>query len=417
MASFRKDLSITLIGSVISAVCNIMWLAIISRKFGVEQYGIYIICQNLGIFIATFANIRMSDLIYKYHNGGVDDYSNVKVFSYVVTIIVSVIITFSCYILLDYVSNNIYSNVPILMLKLAVIYVFFHCFNNISLAILRCSGKFDLIVKIDSTFKIAQLVIGGYLIALTDYIDSVEYVFLIWFVFNTMIQIVLIVYSILDVNFNTSFKNIVKFLKVNGKDIYIITFHSNLLGYFKIATSPGDTFLIGLFSGPMQVAMYNVALQVINLGVLIKNNLTNVLTPKLIAMASENKEKLHSFIMRYFYYSSMFSLLFIVVVYFFGSLVIEFIFGVQPSEFHTLLLLMTLNFCLTLISLCYYPLALSRSELKARTVVLTIKIFVLFSYIILFDLTAISFVAIELFFTLVIRIVNDYPLHRKVFCD
>ncbi|MCF7497153.1 oligosaccharide flippase family protein [Vibrio sp. L5-1] len=414
MSKLKKDLSITFLGSIVSAVCNIIWLALISREYGVEKYGIYIICQNLGVFIATFASIRTGDLIYKNHKEK-SLYNFIKLFSFILTMAVSTFVFVICYSIIDYVSGSLYSEIPRGMILLSFIYILLFSFNNYSLAILRCEGKFNTLVKIESTFKIVQLLTGVVLLNFTSLLSKVEFIFYIWFGFNSILQIVLIIFATRGVFKKSSFYN----LKINyfaHKDkILNILFHSNLLGYFKIATSPGDTFLIGLFAGAHQVAVYNVALQVINIGVLVKNNLSNVLTAKVIQLYSDSISNLKTFVSKYIAVTSMLSVLFIFFIWLLGKPILDLFFGTQPNEISLLLLIMSLNYVVTLVSLCYYPIALSVGDLKSRTILLTVKILFLVSYIFLFELSAIAFVIIELVFSILIRLINDYPLHKKVF--
>lgn len=414
LSKLKKDLSITFLGSMINAVCNIIWLALISREYGVEKYGIYIICQNLGVFIATFASVRTGDLIYKNHKEN-SLYNFMKLFSFILTMAVSILVFVVCYSFVDYVSESVYSEIPKDMIALSFVYIVLFSFNNYALAILRCEGKFNVLVKIESTFKVIQLLTGVVLLNFTSLLSKVDYIFYIWFGFNSILQIVLIVFATRGVFNEFSFCNFKRDYFSHKGEILNVLFHSNLLGYFKIATSPGDTFLIGLFAGANQVAIYNVALQVINIGVLVKNNLSNVLTAKIIQLYNGSISTLKTFVFKYIAITSMLSVLFILFIWLLGKPILDMFFGTQPDEILLLLVLMSFNYVVTLISLCYYPIALSVGDLKSRTILLTVKILFLISYILLFELSAIAFVIIELVFSILIRLINDYPLHKKVF--
>ncbi|TMP02595.1 hypothetical protein CWC11_17460 [Pseudoalteromonas sp. S3178] len=415
MSRLKKDISITFIGAIITALCNILWLALVSREYGVESYGIYVICQNLGVFIATFACVRTGDLIYKYHQANSELFRFIKLFTLLLTLLVSLLVTLVLFFLLPIIAENFYSNIPINMLYLSAVYVFFFSFNNFSLAIIRCNGDFKKLVKIESSMKLAQLIFGAFLIYYTELIPNVTYVFYIWFLFNVLIQIILLILAVNGMLKIRCFQSIKGNFFRYKTDIYSVLYHSNLMGYFKIASSPGDTFLIGLFGGPTQVAIYNVALQVINIGVLVKNNLNNVLAPRIIQLYKRGTDKLKSFVYKYIVYSSVISAFFCLFIYLFGKNIIDLFFGKQPDEIELLLLVMALNYVITLISLCYYPIALTIGKLRPRTILLTIKTMLLFLYIALFGLTAEAFVIFELTFSILIRLINDYPLHKKVF--
>ncbi len=77
-------------------------------------------------------------------------------------------------------------------------------------------------------------------------------------------------------------------------------FQTNLAGYFRLAFSPGDIFLLGLFSTPTQVALYGFAAQLAKPLTVLNSNLQVALTPEVTTLwADQDVHRLRQLTRRY----------------------------------------------------------------------------------------------------------------------
>src|SRR5205807_9521185 len=99
---------------------------------------------------------------------------------------------------------------------------------------------------------------------------------------------------------NARFKSSMRALGPHRSELLGTIWHVNLAGYLKLVFSPGDMFLLGLFSSPTQVALYGLARQLTAPFLVFQNNAQTAITPEITALwGTRNLRRMKRLVVRY----------------------------------------------------------------------------------------------------------------------
>src|SRR5205085_444230 len=83
-------------------------------------------------------------------------------------------------------------------------------------------------------------------------------------------------------------------------DLTSCLLNSNLSGYLRIGITPGDVFVLGLFSSPSQVALYGLAKQLTAPLSLLTTNTQTAISPEITSLIAKRRfQQLQRFVVQY----------------------------------------------------------------------------------------------------------------------
>ena len=189
-------------------------------------------------------------------------------------------------------------------------------------------------------------------------------------------------------------------------------FHTNLVGYLKIASDTGGMFLLGIVADPTQVAFFNIAKQLTQPLKLLKDHIQNAFTPEIMKMwAKEQFRSLYTIIKKFEKFAFLVGGVFIFLLI---LLMKPILLLISTSEYFgaidTIIVLsiaLYLNFTFTL----FYPLTVAMDRMPKRNIVVSLRVVYLAIGLVI-GLSAFSLGLVHLAGVLTVRLFSDIPLFR-----
>jgi O-antigen/teichoic acid export membrane protein len=173
--------------------------------------------------------------------------------------------------------------------------------------------------------------------------------------------------------------------------------YSNLSGYLKFATSPGDIFLLGVFASPVQVAWYGLAKQFAAPLSFLEVTIQTAITPEIVFLrAKHGYQQLKQLVVRYLAVSGALGGILLILGLILGRLLFLKVLGSQYESalpvFYCLLIASTV---LTVL-LVFRPLAVAFDQLKWHNVTLIVSAVLVLLVIMTDQLSAMTMALIQL---------------------
>jgi O-antigen/teichoic acid export membrane protein len=192
-------------------------------------------------------------------------------------------------------------------------------------------------------------------------------------------------------------------------------FHSNLSGYLKFAISPGDLFLLGIFTTPRQVALYALAKQLTAPLAILQANIQTAITPEVTALTATGKfDQLKRLVRRYALSVFVLGGLMVVSILLVGRL---FIFWLSQPEYVNALPVfyaVLVAAWAMLVLLVFRPLALSLDLLRWHNLAQLSSTLILLILIIAGGLSAMTLAYVHLAEILIFRILFSIPVWMRL---
>jgi O-antigen/teichoic acid export membrane protein len=424
----RRNVSLSVLGSGLSLLSKLAQTALLTRILRIEDYGRLLIVLNLFVFLDSFFGMRVSDLMFRFFPSFKEhDQTALKgLLALCLTIcLASALFIYGGVVVLSpWLANRLYPN-----LGLAPLFKIYGCtllvsaFSGVSEPILRLHDRFVAIVLPQVLGSIATLALLGVYFATNKSfaaggaydLKAIVAAFAIGSLVQSvppLVQALKLVRSFLtEVKANEAWRG----LRQYRRELAGCFFHSNLSGYLKFAISPGDVFLLGLFSSPTQLAWYGLAKQLTAPLALLQTNIQTAVTPEISSLVARRKfVKLKSLLARYFTLTFKAGSVFLLAGFLFGYLLIGRAFPPQYLPALPIFYVLATASWLLLGFVVFRPLAVSLDLLRWHNFALLISAVLVVSFIVAGDLNALTLAYIQLFEVVVLRAIFNALIWSKL---
>lgn len=415
---FRRNATISLAGSGLLLASKLGQTVLLTRVLRIDDYGRLLIVLNLFVFLESFFGTRVNDVVFRFFPSLVErnDKAALKglLLSCLMVCLVSGVVIYGGVALLSpWLAERFYLN-----LGLAPLFNIYGCtvlvsaFSGVYEPMLRLHDRFTSIIAPQVLGSLITLAMLGAYFATNLISDSsgphdlkmVIVAFTVGALVQTLPPLTQALRLMKPFFAGVKTKEALQALGAYRREIVACFINSNLSGYFKFAISPGDVFLLGLFSSPSQLALYGLGKQLTAPLGLLQTNVQTAITPEIITLAAQRKfEQLKRLLEKYLRWTFGLGSLLLVGVMLLGHLLI--VGFLQPDYAAALpvFYLLSIAAWLMLVFLVFRPLAVSLDLLQWHTLVLLISASLVVVFILSGWLNAMTMALIQLAEVLLFR--------------
>ena len=409
---FRRNVSISAVGSGLSLGTKFGQTALLTQVLTIEDFGRVLIVLNLFVFLDSFFGMRVSDAMFRFfpafkNQGDDKSIKGLVLLCLGLCLVSGVFIYAIVFFLSPWLADRFYPNLGLTPLfRIYGSTVLLTSFSGVYEPILRLHDRFGSVVApqvLGSAVTLAML--GIYFIRQPAY--SLEVVAAI-FAIGVLIQTAPPLFKALRLakGFLSPAKTSesLRSLRVHRRALTSCLFNSNLSGYLKMAISPGDIFLLGLFSTPSQLALYGLAKQLTAPIAFLQTNIQTAVIPEIAELAGKRKfAQLKDLLISYLVRMSALSAIVLLGVILLGHVLIVSFLRPEYAAALPLFYLLAVAAWLLLTLLVFRPLALSLDALKWHNLALLASTALVAIVIVTGRLSGLTMAVIQLADALVIR--------------
>ena len=409
---FRRNVSISALGSGLALGIKFGQTALLTYVLTVEDFGRVLIVLNLFVFLDSFFGMRVSDAMFRFFpafkdNGDRKSLKGLLLVCLGLCLISGVFIYTVVFLLSPWLADRFYPNLGLTPLfRIYGCTVLLTSFSGVYEPILRLHDRFGSVVApqvLGSAVTLAML--GFYFLKQPHY--SLEVVAAV-FAIGVLIQTVPPLFKALRLtnHFLSAGKTgeSLRSLRAHRSALTSCLFNSNLSGYLKMAISPGDIFLLGLFSTPSQLALYGLAKQLTAPIAFLQTNIQTAVIPEIADLAGKRKfAQLKELLIRYLVRMSAISAVVLIGVILLGHLLIVNFLRPEYAAALPLFYMLAIAAWLLLTLLVFRPLALTLDALKWHNLALLASTALVLIVITAGRLSGLTMAVIQLADALVIR--------------
>ena len=305
---FRRNLSISLLGSGLSLAVKLGQTALLAGALRVDDFGRVLIVLNLFVFLEAFVGLRVSDAMFRFFQplkecGDAGALRGLLLFCLGVSLVTGLSIGGGVFVLSPWLAERLYQSPGLAPLfKIYGCTVLVSAFREVYEPILRIYDRFTSIVVPQVLGALTTLTILAAYFAAADAYDlkTVVAAFTLGGLVQTVPPLALALRLLRPHLSGIKAKAAARALAKYHRELLRCLFHSNLSGYLKLAIDPGDIFLLGLFSAPAQVALYGLAKQLTAPLALLQTNAQTAVAPEVVSLiANEKFAQLKRLVRRY----------------------------------------------------------------------------------------------------------------------
>ncbi|HEY3041127.1 MAG TPA: lipopolysaccharide biosynthesis protein [Pyrinomonadaceae bacterium] len=415
---FRRNASVSVVGSGLSLALKLGQTALLTKLLRIDDYGRLLIALNLFVFLDSFFGLRVSDVMFRFfpvlqEQKERETLQGLLIVCLGICLASGLIIYGGVVVASPWVSDRLYPN-----LALTPLFNIYGCTVLIS----AFTGLYEPILRIHDRFAsiVVPQVLGSLvtLVCLAVYLEkdvdlSVKHgynlkVIVAIFAVGALVQNVpplvqalrLVKPFLSGVNTKPALRALARY----RSEVVGCLVNSNLSGYLKFAISPGDLFLLGLFSSPAQTALYGLAKQLTAPLALLQTNIQTAIMPEITALAAKRRfERLKLLVSRYLTLTFVVSSILLIPALLLGRLLI--VSWVQPEYVAALPVFyaLTLAAWLMLVLVVFRPLAVSLDLLRWHSLALLASAGIVALFIVAGKLNALTMAYCQLIEVLVLR--------------
>jgi len=417
---FRRNVSISVLGSVLSLAIKLGQTALLTKLLKIDDYGRVLIVLNLFVFLDSFLGLRVSDVMFRFfpplkERKDARALKGLLLLCLGISLASGLLIYGGVVILSPWLADRLYPN-----LGLAPLFNIYGCtvlisaFSGVYEPILRVHDRFTSIVApqvLGSVVTLAILCVyfatnlasgfstnGGYSL------KAIVAAFAVGALVQSVPPFVQALRLVRPFLLGVKAKEAVQALAAYRRDLTGCFVSSNLSGYLKFAISPGDLFLLGLFSSPTQVALYGLAKQLTAPLALLQTNIQTAITPEITSLVAKRKfEQLKRLVARYVTSTFVLSSLLLISALLLGHLLILRFFQPEYVDALPVFYALTVVAWLMLVFLVFRPVAVSLDLLRWHNLALLASAGIVVFFLIGGGLNALTMAYIQLAEVLILR--------------
>jgi O-antigen/teichoic acid export membrane protein len=417
---FRRNVSISAMGSGSSLAIKLGQTALLTKLLKIDDYGRVLIVLNLFVFLDSFFGVRVSDVMFRFfpplkEQNDTRSLKGLLLLCLGVSLASGLLIYGSVVVLSPWLADRLYPN-----LGLSALFNIYGCtilvsaFSGVYEPILRLHDRFISIVApqvLGSLVTLALLCVYFALNIANGFSTNGKYnlkVIVAAFAVGALVQsvppFVQAVRLVRPLFLGVKVKEAVQTLTRYRRDLAACFFNSNLSGYLKFAISPGDIFLLGIFSSPAQLALYGLAKQLTAPLAHLQTNIQTAITPEITSLVAQRKfEQLKRLLARYVWWTFVIGSLLLIIALLLGRVLI--LRWVQPEYVAALPVFYVLAVVawLMLVFVVFRPLAVSLDLLRWHNLALLASASIVGGFIMAGVLNALTMAYIQLAEVLILR--------------
>ncbi|HBY80181.1 MAG TPA: hypothetical protein DEG47_24935, partial [Cyanobacteria bacterium UBA11148] len=192
-------------------------------------------------------------------------------------------------------------------------------------------------------------------------------------------------------------------------------FHTNLVGYLKVASDTGGIFLLGILASAEQVAIYGVAQQLIRpLVVIFRRNINTSVSPEIVKLWAEGKlEQLKNFVNSFVKVNFIVGGFFIIFLISLAPKIILLVSNENYLKALPIFYILSVTNYLSLISIILYPVCLIMGMMSRQNLILVCNLIALGIFIFI-GLDGVKMAIIQLVGTINLWLFLEIPLMKKL---
>lgn len=417
-----KNFSIGIFASVANIILSLVKTAILTKTLTVSNYGAVMIVVNFYAFINMILDVKINDLLFRFmpdFEEKRDKEALAGIINLCLLICVVIMMTSAVTIMLfsDWIANTFYDNPEIG--TLLIVYLIAGASNvlrGFSTGILRLKDKFVHIV--------APQVIGNLVIVISISVyffllqESELNIVTAIIAFGTLLGLIIPFYFSLkftkEIRGNISIKASLKSLSTYREKVTSTMLQTNIASYLKLGSETGGIFLLGVFGSSVQVALYNVAFQMVKPLKVLQDNVQPAVYPEIVKFYAEKRFKaLKSMVKKITVVNTLTGGAALVVAYFLIEPILLIFTTSEYLDAVPVFMIIVPTIFLTFISLCFYPLTVVMDKLKWRNFIVSLR-FIFLGAVYLVGFSAVNVAWAQIIGSLTTRTFNDLPLYKKL---
>ena len=403
----RRNVSVSVLGSGLSVAIKLGQTFILIKFLRIDDYGRVLIVLNLFTFLDSFFGLRVSDVMFRFfqplrERNDRRALRSLLRFCLTICLASGLVIFLGALILSSWLAQNAYANPALATLfNIYALTVLFSTFSGVYEPILRIHNRFAAIVIPQ---VLGSLITLALLLAYFTTTRGVEYdlrIVVAAFAIGISLQSIPPLVQALRLvrQFFTAAEAGEPRSGLAGyrSDLVRCLFNSNLSGYLKFAINPGDVFLLGLFAGPTQVALYGLARQLTSPLALLQTTIQIAVTPEITTLIAKLRfQQLQRLVLRYVVAALVFGGLLLLAALFFGRLLVLHFFAAQYVTALPVFYCLAVASWLLLVFLVFRPLAVSLDLLRWHNLALLISALIVLCLIAVGSLNALTMAYVQL---------------------
>jgi O-antigen/teichoic acid export membrane protein len=294
---FRRNLSVSLLGSAFSLALKLGQAALLTRALGIDDFGRVIIVINLFVFLEAFVGLRVSDLVFRFYPPLRERQESRALRGLLlsclgISLATGLLVGGGVFILSPWLAGRVYHSeglAPLFQIYGCTVLV--SAFREVYEPILRIHDRFASVVVPQVLGALTTFaLLAAYLASAEAYdLKAVVAAFAAGVLVQTVPPLALALRLLRPSLWGVRLSPAARGLNEYRPELLRCLFHSNLSGYLKFSVDPGDVFLLGLFSTPSQVALYGLARQLTAPLALLQTNAQTAVAPEVISLAAAGK--------------------------------------------------------------------------------------------------------------------------------
>lgn len=417
---FRRNVSISVLGSGFSLAVKLGQAALLTKVLKIEDYGRVLIAVNLFVFLDSFVGLRVNDVMFRFFlpfEEAKDRHAlkGLILFCLGTCLVSGVLIYGGVLVLSPWLAELVYPG-----LEMEPLFRIYGCtalvtaFAGVYEPILRIHDRILSVIRPQVLGSLVTFVIlciyfradlsSGFSSSGSYNIGAVVAAFAVGALVQSLppfVQALRVVKPMLVV---VKAREAFAALNAYRQELAGCFFNSNLSNYLKFATSPGDVFLLGIFSTPAQLALYGVAKQLTApLGLLLLN-LQTAISPEITTLAATKKfQQLQRLVVRSVWSMFVIGSLLMGAALLLGHFLLAT--WVKPEYFAALpvFYVLTVSAWLMLLFHVFRPVAVNLDLLKWHNLALLVSAGIVAVFIIFAGLNAMTMACLQLAEVLVLR--------------
>ncbi len=302
---FRRNVSISMAGSGLSLAIKLAQTALLTRVLTVEDYGRLLIVLNLFVFLDSFFGLRVNDVMFRFfpplrEAKDARALKGLMLLGLGTCLASGILIYGGVLVLSPWLAGRLYPGLE--MGPLFAIYgitILVSAFSGVYESILRIHDRFLSVVRPQVLGNLVTFVLLCiyFLTNLASGLPGnaaydlkvVVAVFTIGALVQTLPPFVQALRLVKAILVGVKAREAINALRSYRRALTACFLNSNLSNYLKFATSPGDIFILGIFSSPTQLAFYGLAKQLTAPLALLLVNVQTSITPEITTLVARKQ--------------------------------------------------------------------------------------------------------------------------------
>lgn len=415
---FRRNFSISLLGSGLSLAIKLGQTALLTRALRLEDFGRVLIVINLFVFLQALVGVRVSDVMFRFYQPLLER-QNARALQGLLLLCLGICLTTGLLIgggvfVLAPVLAKLFYHSPELtpLLKAYGCTVLVTAFSEVYEPLLRIHDRFASVVVPQTLGALTTLAILAAYFATTNGYDLkfVVAAFAVG-VFVQSVPPLALALRLMKPSLSAGkARASMRGLNEYRRELLRCLFHTNLSGYLKFALDPGDLFLLGLFSTPAQVALYGLARQLTAPLALLQTNVQTAVAPEVISLIARRKfAQLKRLITRYVATASVLGALSVACGLLLGRTFISWLSRTEYLAALPIFYALLIVAALMLVVAVFRPLTVGLDLMKWYNLGLLLSAAVVFAFIVAGRFDALHMAYAQLTGALILRVLCNAP--------